>query len=206
MRRRRSARESSPSAPRARRRIGGCAAARQPQRGEGDQQTGRRVFAGGTRWTAWLRRFRRDTTGGGVLSRPFSAAVVPVAAARYCRAESRIPIKCRFRAADASGASETPGRIHLAATPIERIDPMNVSQTNRRRVLGACAALAFGASLVGSGAALAQQKLKVAAIYTVPVEQQWVSPHPQGAERRRGARRDRVRVLRERQPTPTTSA
>ena len=53
---------------------------------------------------------------------------------------------------------------------------MKFSQSSRRRVLGACAALAFGASLFGSGLALAQAaKLKVAAIYTVPVEQQWVS-------------------------------
>jgi len=42
-------------------------------------------------------------------------------------------------------------------------------------MLGACAALALAASLLGSGTALAQQKMKVAAIYTVPVEQQWVS-------------------------------
>src|SRR6201982_3221663 len=45
----------------------------------------------------------------------------------------------------------------------------------RRRVLGACAALAVSASLFCAGPALAQQKMKVAAIYTVPVEQQWVS-------------------------------
>ena len=36
--------------------------------------------------------------------------------------------------------------------------------------------LAVGLTLLGGAAqALAQQKLKVAAIYTVPVEQQWVS-------------------------------
>jgi basic membrane protein A and related proteins len=69
----------------------------------------------------------------------------------------------------------TPGRIDLPATYPERIGPMKVSQSNRRRLLGACAALAFGASLVGAGPAFAQQKMKVAAIYTVPVEQQWVS-------------------------------
>ena len=72
------------------------------------------------------------------------------------------------------------------------------------RRLTLCAAAAAVAAL--SLPACAQNKIKVAAIYTVPVEQQWVSPHPQGAEGRRGARRDRVRVLRERQPTPTTSA
>ena len=52
---------------------------------------------------------------------------------------------------------------------------MNGSQNKRRMMLGACAALAFGATLLQAGAALAQQKMKVAAIYTVPVEQQWVS-------------------------------
>src|SRR6187551_1052029 len=52
---------------------------------------------------------------------------------------------------------------------------MNGSQDVRRRMLRACAALALGASLLGPGTALAQQKMKVAAIYTVPVEQQWVS-------------------------------
>ena len=41
----------------------------------------------------------------------------------------------------------------------------------RRHVL--CAALALAAT--AAGAAFAQAKIKVAAIYTVPVEQQWVS-------------------------------
>ena len=49
---------------------------------------------------------------------------------------------------------------------------MNGSQNMRRRVLGACAALVLGASLLASGTALAQQKMKVAAIYTVPVDHQ----------------------------------
>ena len=45
--------------------------------------------------------------------------------------------------------------------------------STRRLVLGtACAALA---TALLPGAAIAQEKLKVAAIYTVPVEQQWVS-------------------------------
>jgi len=52
---------------------------------------------------------------------------------------------------------------------------MDVSQSRRKAVLGACAALALGATLLGPGSGLAQQKMKVAAIYTVPVEQQWVS-------------------------------
>ena len=52
---------------------------------------------------------------------------------------------------------------------------MNVSQNKRSLLLGACAALAFAATLLPAGPALAQQKMKVAAIYTVPVEQQWVS-------------------------------
>ncbi|HTS53978.1 MAG TPA: BMP family protein [Burkholderiales bacterium] len=45
----------------------------------------------------------------------------------------------------------------------------------RRTLLGAGVALAAAATLLGPGVGLAQQKLKVAAIYTVPVEQQWVS-------------------------------
>ena len=52
---------------------------------------------------------------------------------------------------------------------------MRMSIFTRRTLLGAGIALAAAATLLGSGAALAQQKLKVAAIYTVPVEQQWVS-------------------------------
>ena len=43
---------------------------------------------------------------------------------------------------------------------------------NRRHTVAALVAAALAAS---GGAALAQSKLKVAAIYTVPVEQQWVS-------------------------------
>ncbi|MDZ5456404.1 BMP family protein [Azohydromonas lata] len=43
---------------------------------------------------------------------------------------------------------------------------------SRRPALGLLAATAL---LAGAGPALAQSKLKVAAIYTVPVEQQWVS-------------------------------
>ena len=64
------------------------------------------------------------------------------------------------------------------------------------RRLTLCAAAAAVAAL--SLPAWAQNKIKVAAIYTVPVEQQWVSPHRQGAEGGGRARRDRVRVLRER--------
>jgi basic membrane protein A and related proteins len=44
---------------------------------------------------------------------------------------------------------------------------------SRRGLL--CAALATAAALLAPLPALAQQKIKVAAIYTVPVEQQWVS-------------------------------
>ena len=51
---------------------------------------------------------------------------------------------------------------------------MRTSIFTRRGLLGAGFALA-AATLFGTGPALAQQKLKVAAIYTVPVEQQWVS-------------------------------
>jgi basic membrane lipoprotein Med (substrate-binding protein (PBP1-ABC) superfamily) len=52
---------------------------------------------------------------------------------------------------------------------------MRMSILTRRALLGAGVALAAAAILFGPGAASAQQKLKVAAIYTVPVEQQWVS-------------------------------
>ena len=52
---------------------------------------------------------------------------------------------------------------------------MDTTILKRRTFLKAGVALAFAATLFGSGTALAQQKLKVAAIYTVPVEQQWVS-------------------------------
>ena len=51
---------------------------------------------------------------------------------------------------------------------------MDTTILRRRMFLGASIVLAF-AAMLSSGAALAQQKLKVAAIYTVPVEQQWVS-------------------------------
>jgi basic membrane protein A and related proteins len=48
-----------------------------------------------------------------------------------------------------------------------------MSHLSRRGLL--CAALAVTAMLFGPGTALAQARIKVAAIYTVPVEQQWVS-------------------------------
>jgi len=52
---------------------------------------------------------------------------------------------------------------------------MSISTLKRRILLGAGLGLAVASALLGPGTALAQQKLKVAAIYTVPVEQQWVS-------------------------------
>src|SRR6478752_7262331 len=52
---------------------------------------------------------------------------------------------------------------------------MDTTILKRRTFLKAGVALAFAATLLTSAAALAQQRLKVAAIYTVPVEQQWVS-------------------------------
>ena len=52
---------------------------------------------------------------------------------------------------------------------------MRTSIFTRRGLLGAGFALVAAATLFGTEPALAQQKLKVAAIYTVPVEQQWVS-------------------------------
>jgi basic membrane lipoprotein Med (substrate-binding protein (PBP1-ABC) superfamily) len=51
---------------------------------------------------------------------------------------------------------------------------MSIAILKRRILLGAGLGLAI-ASVLAPGTALAQQKLKVAAIYTVPVEQQWVS-------------------------------
>jgi basic membrane protein A len=52
---------------------------------------------------------------------------------------------------------------------------MLISTLKRRMLLGAGIALIVVAAVSGPGSAMAQQKLKVAAIYTVPVEQQWVS-------------------------------
>ena len=48
---------------------------------------------------------------------------------------------------------------------------MSLVPMKRRQLVALAATLA----LIGPGAALAQAKLKVAAIYTVPFEQQWVS-------------------------------
>ncbi len=51
-----------------------------------------------------------------------------------------------------------------------------MTASSRRRVLTAVLAVAaFGAAFATASPAFAQAKLKVAAIYTVPVEQQWVS-------------------------------
>ena len=75
---------------------------------------------------------------------------------------------------------------------------MRTSNFTRRTLLGAGVALAAAAALLGSGAALAQQKLKVAAIYTVPVEQQWVSRIHKALNAAKAQRRDRICVLRER--------
>jgi basic membrane protein A len=60
-------------------------------------------------------------------------------------------------------------RLHATA-PIQRKEKLIMS-TTRRTVL----ALTAAAALAAPGLALAQAKLKVAAIYTVPFEQQWVS-------------------------------
>ncbi|PWC39775.1 BMP family protein [Azospirillum sp. TSO35-2] len=52
---------------------------------------------------------------------------------------------------------------------------MKVWAATRRAVLCGGAAAAIAAVAGGSAPALAQEKLKVAGIYTVPIEQQWVS-------------------------------
>ncbi len=52
---------------------------------------------------------------------------------------------------------------------------MKAFRKPRRSLLLAAAAFTAVATFAGAGSALAQQKLKVAAVYTVPVEQQWVS-------------------------------
>lgn len=49
------------------------------------------------------------------------------------------------------------------------------SQKRRTLIKSAAATLAVSMALFGAGSALAQAKMKVAAIYTVPFEQQWVS-------------------------------
>ncbi|MBL8579160.1 MAG: BMP family protein [Mesorhizobium sp.] len=51
----------------------------------------------------------------------------------------------------------------------------NVFNPTRRAVVGAAGAAAALAALGAPGRVFAQEKLKVAAVYTVPVEQQWVS-------------------------------
>ena len=56
-----------------------------------------------------------------------------------------------------------------------------------RRALLAIAASAVAVALIPVPA-FAQAKMKVAAIYTVPVEQQWGQPNSQGTERCRAAR------------------
>ncbi len=49
------------------------------------------------------------------------------------------------------------------------------SLIRRTLIKSVAATLVAGTALLGSGAALAQAKMKVAAVYTVPFEQQWVS-------------------------------
>ena len=65
------------------------------------------------------------------------------------------------------------------------------------------AALALGAVWL-AGAAQAQDKLKVAAVYTVPVEQQWVSRIHQALKAASCAARSPT-TGRRTSPTPTTS-
>ena len=52
---------------------------------------------------------------------------------------------------------------------------MSMQFPNRRRAVVLAAALASAAAMLAPGLALAQAKTKVAAIYSVPFEQQWVS-------------------------------
>ena len=69
---------------------------------------------------------------------------------------------------------------------------------DRRRLMqgGALAALALATGLPAP--AHAQEKIKVAAIYTVPVEQQWVSRIHKAANAAKDTRRHRLRLLGER--------
>ena len=52
---------------------------------------------------------------------------------------------------------------------------MSIAKIQKRYLLSMATAVAAALALAGPGAALAQAKTKVAAIYTVPFEQQWVS-------------------------------
>jgi hypothetical protein len=93
-------------------------------------------------------------------------------AAKNAAARRQLSIKCGIRAA--FRRSDAPSPRERPTYPMffdERNDPMSISQSKRSMLLGACAALAFGATLLHAGTTLAQQKMKVAAIYTVPVEQ-----------------------------------
>ena len=77
---------------------------------------------------------------------------------------------------------------------------------SRRQLLKASGAAAALATIATPSRLFAQEKLKVAAIYTVPVEQQWVSRIHKAAN----AAKDRGDIeytsSRRRSPTPTTSA
>ena len=121
-------------------------------------------------------------------------------------ARRQTPIKCRVRAAipplapRRGGGTTLPACFPTKDRPHEhvreqeknragRLRGARVRRVARRRRPGARAAEDQGrGDLHGAGRA------------AVGVA------HPQGAERRQGARRDRVHVLGERQPTPTTSA
>jgi hypothetical protein len=76
---------------------------------------------------------------------------------------------------------------------------MTIRSTARRLALAA-AALALAAP----GLALRQAKLKVAAVYTVPFEQQWVGRLHKALKPPRRAARSNTRRART-FPTPTTS-
>ena len=60
------------------------------------------------------------------------------------------------------------------------------------------AAVALGAVWLAGAAQAQDKKVKVAAVYTVPVEQQWVSRIHQALKDRNLARRDHLRLVRER--------
>jgi basic membrane lipoprotein Med (substrate-binding protein (PBP1-ABC) superfamily) len=73
--------------------------------------------------------------------------------------------------ADERGRRADRRRLMLAIDRGEK----KMETSKRRMMIGAGLALAAAAVLFAPGGADAQQKMKVAAIYTVPVEQQWVS-------------------------------
>ena len=153
-------------------------------------------------WLAWLRRFPvvAQTARTRCIAR--SAAAVPTPAGAILPGPSRkSPIKCRLRAAYGTAArSETPGRIGCPQPTSRRKDRPHERFTEHEkksagRLRGARARRVAARLRHGARAAEDEGRghLHGAGRAAVGVA------HPQGVERRRRPRRDRVQVLGERQ-------